>query len=517
MRYIIYCRKSSDSEDRQVQSLESQEHEMKQLAKKENLNVVKVFTESMSAKSEGRPEFNQALELISKGKADALICWKLDRLARNFIDGGKIIDLLQKSVIKEIRTYESIHLPSDNVLMIAMQFGMANQYSRDLSVNVKRGNRTKLERGEWPSPAPFGYYNDKGSKTIGVVKKNAKYILRAFELYKSGGYTLNEISNILYSEGLRTITGGKVYKGKIHKLLGNRFYCGIMERDGKMYHGKHTPIIPLSLFDQVQEVLHTRKHPRPKKHFYSARGFLTCASCRCALTGDTKKGYIYYYCTNGKGSCIQHKKYLRSEYVDKLLSTLFLKLKFDVDDIEMMAMAFKEKHQIKNNYVQTSLDRLSDEIKCLLNKELALVDGFTRGLIREEVYSLKMNEVENKRQECKLQIEEINANGGNSTVSFEQVKEVFLDANKASELYLKSSELEKQNILKNILSNACVENQNIVSYQFKSPFNLMVNIPRNADFRTKLALWDDIRTSLITNPLAPVIGINRNNKLREAG
>ena len=148
MKYILYCRKSTDTEDKQVQSLDSQEHELVDMAKKHNLLVVKILKESMSAMSAGRPIFEQMMKMIDTGKADAILCWKLDRLARNFVDGGKIIDNLQKSVIKEIRTYEAIHLPSDNVLLLAVQLGMANQYIRDLSVNVKRGNREKLARGE---------------------------------------------------------------------------------------------------------------------------------------------------------------------------------------------------------------------------------------------------------------------------------------------------------------------------------------------------------------------------------
>src|SRR3989344_667850 len=109
MKYIIYCRKSTETEDRQVLSLESQENELRRLADANNLNVAAVLKESMSAKSEGRPVFNKMLKLFASGKADGILCWKLDRLARNFIDGGKIIDHLQRSVIQEIRTYESTH------------------------------------------------------------------------------------------------------------------------------------------------------------------------------------------------------------------------------------------------------------------------------------------------------------------------------------------------------------------------------------------------------------------------
>src|SRR5262245_9732768 len=98
MRYIIYCRKSNDSEDRQLLSLDAKERELLDIANKHNLEVVKILRESMSAKSAGRPIFDEIIKMIDSGKADSILCWKLDRLARNFIDGGRIIDSLQRGV-----------------------------------------------------------------------------------------------------------------------------------------------------------------------------------------------------------------------------------------------------------------------------------------------------------------------------------------------------------------------------------------------------------------------------------
>lgn len=499
MKFVIYCRKSTDTEDKQVLSLESQERELFEIAKKENLDIVTILKESKSAKEPGRPVFNNLMGMLATGEVDGILCWKIDRLTRNPVDGGQIQWLLQTGKIKCIVTFEKSYYPTDNVLLMNIEQAMATQYIRDLSINVKRGNRAKLERGEWPSQAPFGYFNDKGSKTIKLNKKTARYVLRAFQLYATGGHTLKQISDTLYKEGLRTAVGGKLHKSKIYKLFNNKFYAGLMERDGKIYHGNHKPIVSLALFKQAQDILHNKYHPRLKKHFYSARGFLKCASCNCTLTSDTKKGFKYYYCTNGKNNCEQHKKYMRSEYVDNLLSVLLLELKFDADLIEIMTSAFKEKNQIEEDYIQSSLEKLSNGAKSLIEKELLLVDGFSSGLIREELYSLKMKDLENKRTEFNLQIEEIKSKGGTSGVTFEQVKKVFIDGNKASELYLRGSESEKRNILQELLSNVFIENKNIVSYQFKSPYDVIAKAPKIVDSDTMRALWDDIRTALITS------------------
>ena len=500
MKYAIYCRKSTDTEDKQVLSLESQETELIRLAQSKNLEITEIFKESKSAKSEGRPVFNKVLELITKGKIDGIICWKLDRLARNFIDGGKIIDLLQKSTIKEIHTYEGIHLPSDNVLMLAVQLGMANQYIRDLSVNVKRGNRAKLERGEWPNHAPFGYMNDKATKTIKIDKKRSIYVVRAYELYITGGYTLKQITDVLYKEGLRTKTGNKVGKNQVHRFFINKFYCGLMERDGKVYQGNHKPIISQSLFSKAQDVLHGRNHPRPQKHFYSAQGFLRCASCNCALTVDTQKSYQYYYCTNGKGACEEHKKYMRSEYIDGLLSKMFLELKFDEELIEISYEAYKACNQDKNAYTADTLESLTKELSCLTEKELTLVDGYSSKLIREEIYKLKIKEIENKRVEINQQIKEIQSKSGISSVTLEQVKNIFLDGSRASEQYLKVGDIERRKMLEKLLSNATIKNKTMAQFQFKSPYQVLANTPKNGDLNALLRDLDSNQDTRFQKP-----------------
>src|SRR3954465_14323132 len=90
-RYFIYSRKSLEDEDRQVQSIESQEDELKPLAARLNLNVLEPLSEARSAKAPGRPVFDEMMRRINKGEADGILCWKLDRLARNPVDGGAII------------------------------------------------------------------------------------------------------------------------------------------------------------------------------------------------------------------------------------------------------------------------------------------------------------------------------------------------------------------------------------------------------------------------------------------
>src|SRR5680860_592532 len=181
MKYIIYCRKSSEAEDRQILSIESQYSELLKIVEKDQLEVIHTYKESMSAKEPGRPLFNEMIKKIEKLDGIGMITWKMDRLARNAMDGGIISWYMDRGLITEIRTFGRTYKnTSEDKFMMGLDFNMAKKYIDDLSVNVKRGMRTKLELGGWPNQAPIGYLNNNLDKTIIINKKIGKYITRLF-------------------------------------------------------------------------------------------------------------------------------------------------------------------------------------------------------------------------------------------------------------------------------------------------------------------------------------------------
>lgn len=195
--------------------------------------------------------------------------------------------------------------------MMSVEFGMSNQYSRNLSVDVKRRNSTVLENGRLPGRAPFGYKNDVGQKTVSIDESVAPYIRQAYDMYATGMYSYQQISDELYNQGLRTKANKKVYKSAIERWLKEPFYHGIIRRGGKHYVGNHQAIITKSKYDQVQEVLNRTGKPRRKSHDHAFLGLFKCAKCDCAITAQKQSGYTYYHCTEGKGDCpnIPVKKY----------------------------------------------------------------------------------------------------------------------------------------------------------------------------------------------------------------
>jgi len=500
MNYIIYCRKSTDSEDRQILSLDSQEHELLAIAERHNLKITKVFKESMSAKSAGRPIFNQMMKLICSGKADAILCWKLDRLARNFIDGGLVMDSLQKGVIKEIRTYESVHLPNETSFILAMQFGMANQYSRDLSINVKRGNREKLARGEWPNHAPYGYVNDKVTKTILLDFKSAHYFRRAFELYATGKYHLRQVAEILYNDGLRTYSGKKVGPGYIHKILKNPFYYGMMLREGKLYEGKHPPIITKTLFDQVQNVMSGKFHSKEQKHFFHLRGLLKCADCGCMFTASKKKGHDYYYCTNGKKTCEAHKEYLRSEKLDHLVAEVFGKLEMDEELFDLAYDAAKERSNREGAYVSKNAEIIEKRLSEVREAQSRLCDSFTAGNTPESLYNAKITALANEEKALMKQLKDLPKQ---PEVTLEPIKNIFLRAIAAKKDYMNAEPAKKRIVAQELLWNLSLQNQKVLSYQFKPTFAIIAKGPKPDSLRTMLGLWDEVGILVMRLSLEP--------------
>jgi DNA invertase Pin-like site-specific DNA recombinase len=161
MKYFLYARKSTEEDDRQVLSIESQLAELREFAAKERLEIVASFTEAKTAKEPGRTQFGAMLAAIERGEAQGILSWHPDRLARNPIDGGKIIYLVDTGLIQALKfpTFWFESTPQGK-FMLNIAFGQSKYFVDNLSENVKRGLRQKLRRGEWPGWVPVGYLND---------------------------------------------------------------------------------------------------------------------------------------------------------------------------------------------------------------------------------------------------------------------------------------------------------------------------------------------------------------------
>ena len=482
MKYILYARKSQESEDRQVQSLDAQERELQARAAALGIEVVAVYHESQSAKSVGRPVFNKVIQMIQDGEADGLLCWKLDRLARNFIDGGLVIDLLQRGVLKSIQTYDREYLPTDNVLTMAVELGMANQYSRDLSENVKRGNREKLSKGGYPCYAPFGYLNSRADKTLILDPVRSEYVSMMFDLYSTGRYSFKELAAELYEQGLRTTAGKKVHPGTIRHILQNPIYHGVIRYGGSYYKSTCPTMTTKDKFDTCQEVMTGGAKPRKQKHLFPLTGLFTCGVCGCAVTAEKQKGYVYYHCTNGKGICDQKKLFLREEKLENQFAEVFKSIQFDEEIIEMMYLAAKESIDHENHFQTETIANVQSDITSIKQRESRLLDAFLAESIDQLTYEAKLKEIKLNRQSLEQNLQQLQQNHQDPYAAIERTKNLFLFSNRAKSSYLKASPERKREIAYEVLSNAYLKNKKMAQPQLKSPYDLLARTPKNADF-----------------------------------
>ena len=294
-KFFIYTRKSTDTEDRQVRSIADQLAELRELAKKKQLEIVDVFVEKQTAKIPGRPIFGDMIARIEKGEASGILAWHPDRLARNSVDGGKVIYLVDTAKITDLKfpTFWFDSTPQGK-FMLSIAFSQSKYYIDNLSENIKRGHRQKLKNGLWPQMAPLGYLNDKQTKNIGVDKVKSVLIKKTFEAYATGNYTLAQLRKIINDLGLKGRRDGELSISNFQYLLKNPFYYGLIRYSGEFYEGKHEPIITKKLFDEVQEVMARKSKPQVqdlKPYIY--RGFFRCGECGCFITTETQKGHNY--------------------------------------------------------------------------------------------------------------------------------------------------------------------------------------------------------------------------------
>ena len=331
-KYFLYARKSTDVEDKQILSIEAQLAELRALAKRDGLEVIEEFVEKKSAKKPGRPMFGEMMARIQKGEAQGIICWKIDRLARNPVDGGQIQWLLQNGNIAHIQTHDRSYYPADNVLMMSVELGMATEYIRQLSANTSRGLRHKARMGIYPGLAPLGYINDPNTKTVVVHRKNAKLVQKMFEQYASGKVILDDLAANLEKSGILSRGNRSIHISRVSFILQNPFYYGHFRYTGEIHEGKHEPIITKDLFDRANAVLLGRGRPPDVQNNPSPYcGLLRCGECSMSITAETKEKhqkngnihfYTYYRCTRKSKTQKCTEAPIRSELLDSQLSAL---------------------------------------------------------------------------------------------------------------------------------------------------------------------------------------------------
>ena len=349
VKYRLYARKSSEEDERQALSIDSQIKEMLAAAERDGLNIAEVRRESHSAKASGmRPVYNRLVEEIRAGFFNGILTWAPDRLSRNAGDLGAIVDLMDQGLLKEIRTHGQRFTNSPNEKFLLMILcSQAKLENDNRGINVKRGQRSKLEMGHRPCLAPLGYLNEKlttrGESKILVRPERAPIITEMFNKVAFKHYTGRDLFEWVNEEtNFTTRAGKKMALSVIYRVLQNPFYYGKFEwpvGSGKWYEGKYKPLITKELFDKVRENLAIAPKSRPGTKEFNFTKLMRCGACGSGITAEEKfkklsdgtvSRYVYYKCTKFANHECDEASIREEELTTQLLDLMD---KIDLDEL----------------------------------------------------------------------------------------------------------------------------------------------------------------------------------------
>lgn len=340
LKYCLYARKSSESDERQAMSIDSQLNEMRALAENEGINIVCEFEESHSAKDSGkRPQYNKLLRGLVNDEYNAILTWAPDRLSRNAGDLGAVVDLMDQGKLLHIRTYSQTFTNNPNEKFLLMILcSQAKLENDNKSINVKRGIRNKCEMGWRPGVAPLGYMNRAfaGVNDIILDPERSDFIIEAFQKAGYERWSGRRIKAWLDEQGFTNRSGKPISVSQILVILSTPFYYGKFQYpeapDAPWYKGAHKPLISKELFDIVQETRGVNKGIWGSKTF-AFRGLLKCGRCTADITAQDKfktlksgdvKRFVYYNCTRRKDpNCAE--KYVNEEKLCELMQSFIEK------------------------------------------------------------------------------------------------------------------------------------------------------------------------------------------------
>lgn len=420
LRYILYARKSTEDEEKQVLSIEAQKNKIKE--RFGDLNIVAVLEESKSAFEPGkRPVFQQALDMIDDNQADALVGWHPDRFSRNEVDASSITWRIRQNKIQDLKFASfSFDNSPEGLMMLQMTMSQSQYFSAKLSKDVKRGNEQKRKNGGITGTAPAGYLNDPINKTVHIDPVRFPLIRKAFDMYLTGEYSVQDVLRALNEDwGYRSIKRHKIggrplSRTALYNIFRNPRYAGWIPEpyeEGKFYPANFKAMITMEEYDKVQDLLGDKGKPRlcASKQFV-LKGFIRCGECGCMITAESKERklvsgatntHTYYHCTR-KRPCTQKMNVREQDLfnqVNELLDDYELTPKLYDWGIE--ALSELAANEVKErNAVQTMQTTSISAIQAQLD---SLLDLVTRGFITAEEYKAKSDglkkELQSKQEE----------------------------------------------------------------------------------------------------------------------
>lgn len=507
LRYAIYLRKSTDDPEKQVRSVEDQESECLKVAEDNGITVLEedIIREHESAKVSGmRPLFRKLLDRLIAGELDGIIAWHPNRLARNMLEAGEIIDLLDRNTIKDLKfAAHTFANDSSGKMLLGMVFVLAKQYSDQLSTDVMRGNRKSIESGAYINKSKHGYVKDTDQR-LRPDGNNYALMKEAFRK-RLQGETLETIAQYLNESSYtrRNREDSDPYKTKFTKqvlssVFGDPVYAGVVHY-GKSYKELEEvydfmPMITpeefflLNNYDPYAQKVKLKRVKRSKGNLKAdlLSGQVLCHYCKSSMHGGATRssaGKRYYYFRCGKKECEMFNKSTRAKVIVDFAKNYLAQKPFTSKESyesyrqEIMRLQQSESGKIQSQIMaaKQNLNNVYDDIESVESNMAKETDAEMKGIQREQRKKLK-----DREKHLRKVIKELDAKKKNilkAPATFEKFIAIIDDLSDTLDRVQSTEELD--GLLSKIFLNLYVTQKSVEKYTLKAPFGALECLNRD--------------------------------------
>ena len=435
-----------------------------------------------------RKVFRQMIEDIrERGDIDYVIVWSVSRWARNQEDHWTARGLINRAGAKLISVKEPIgEDTSHGVVLEGVLAAVAASRRIEISEDVSRGIRRKVEVGGTHSRAPIGYFNvreplpDGGEvRTVTVDRERAEIICWGYRTYATGLYSIADITTLLEVRGLRSrptprYVSKPLSQSAVHALLSNPYYTGKVKYHGKLYPGRHEPIISEGLFDRVQAILaaHKLAGERDRKHQHYLKGSIFCGSCGRRLTYSQNTGhggtYEYFVCLgNQRHECPQRAQ--RVDAVEAAIENHYHSIAVTDADRERVRAAVEQKLSEMTETSTADLARCNTLLDDLKAQERKLMEKDYRDEISAELFSEESARIKRERLDATAVVKRLNVHHGEIQDALALVLSIL--SHDIHDLYLRATPIQRRFLNQSIFKAIWVSHEDVQDSQLNQPFD----------------------------------------------
>lgn len=462
MNYLIYGRVSTSRQAERELSIPAQVKACQKYGMDHSWSLMPdgIYEEKgESARTVERPQLQKMLHRAkTDNKVDIVLVHKLDRMCRNVADYAAIKMMLKKHDVRVISVVEQFDESFSGELVENIMASIAQWTSQNISWEVRKGLKEAVERGRFPGYAPFGYLNDKKTKSLILDPVRAPYVKMAFELYATGKYTYYNLGEALIKRGLKSKRGKTLAKKNIERMLQNTIYYGLVKTKAGVSNANFPAIISKKIYDDVQEVIAQHNHyaDRSRKHLFPLTGFMRCGYCASMLAGQIQKNHLYYNCSHRRDNKCPERKFHRYEVVEEQVMKYLSRIQLPPKTKAAFDTYFQ--HFAKERLSQEEKERTSikQELAKLQQQIHNIVIDRSRRIMDAEIFMKMQDELLRQKEMLQERLGELE---GKSDKFVQKLNDILDFSDHADKLFEKSGTQQKRFVLKLCFEGFTVRNQ----------------------------------------------------------